>query len=383
MLTGLDVVLDQGLPELQGAQIGLITNHTAVDRHLRNIIDLLQHKDGIELAALFGPEHGLRGEAQAGAEVSGTIDQRSGLPVHSLFGESRIPTPIMMEGLDALMFDIQDVGVRFYTYVSTMMNAQHAAASAGIQFVVLDRPNPINGVHIEGNLLNPEFESFVGCHPLTVRHGLTVGELARMFAAERGWPEPIVVQMEGWKREWWFDDTGLPWVFPSPNLPTLDAVTLYPGTCLVEGVNISEGRGTTRPFELIGAPWLDPFVFAKEMENRGIPGVAFRPTYFTPTFSKHANVTCGGVHIHILDRDVMRPVEMGIHLLHVLHELDPDAFAWRDSPEGGYSLDLLLGSDRPRQMLDAGESVQRITDGWQENSRAFNERRKQFMLYNT
>lgn len=381
MLTGLDVVLENGLPELAGMRFGLITNHTGVDRHLRSIIDLLQDRDGIELAALFGPEHGVRGEAQAGAEVSGAIDQRTGLPVHSLYGETLAPTPAMMEGLDALMFDIQDAGVRFYTYVSTMINAQGAAAAAGLRFVVLDRPDPIGGTRIEGNMLDPSFESFVGAHPVPIRYGMTVGELARMVAAERGWLEPIVVPMQGWKREWWFDETGLPWVFPSPNLPTLDSVTLYPGTCLIEGVNISEGRGTTRPFELIGAPWLDPFTFAERMERRNLPGVAFRPTWFTPTFSKHANVSCGGVHIHILDREAMRPVELGIHLLHVLRDMDPDAFAWRKGREGKYALDLLLGSDRPRGMLYAGESVAQITAGWEKDASGFEERRRPYLLY--
>ena len=381
MLTGLDVVLENGLPDLAGARFGLITNHTGVDRSLRSIIDLLQERDGIELAALFGPEHGVRGEAQAGAEVSGAIDQRTGLPVHSLYGETLAPTPAMMEGLDALMFDIQDAGVRFYTYVSTMINAQGAAAAADLRFVVLDRPDPIGGTRVEGNMLDPSFESFVGAHSVPIRYGMTVGELARMVAAERGWPEPTVVTMQGWKREWWFDETGLPWVAPSPNLPTLDSAALYPGTCLIEGTNISEGRGTTQPFELIGAPWLDPFALATEMERRDLPGVAFRPTYFTPTFSKHASVSCGGVQIHILDREAMRPAELGIHLLHGLRELDPGAFAWREGREGTYSLDLLLGSDRPRHMLDEGDSVAQIIAGWEDDARAFEERRRPFLLY--
>ncbi len=381
MLTGLDVLLDEGVAELAGMRCGLITNHTGVDRNLRSIIDLLQQNDGIELVALFGPEHGVRGEAQAGAEVSGAVDQRTGLPVHSLYGETLAPTPAMMQGLDALIFDIQDAGVRFYTYVSTMINAQEAAASAGLRFVVLDRPDPIGGVRVEGNRLDPGFASFVGAHPVPIRYGMTVGELARMVAAEQGWPEPMVVPMRGWKREWWFDQTGLPWVFPSPNLPTLDAMTLYPGTCLVEGVNISEGRGTTRPFELIGAPWLDPFTFAEQMERRNLPGVAFRPTWFTPMFSKHANVSCGGVQIHILDREAMRPVELGMHLLHVLRDMVPGAFAWRTGRDGNYALDLLLGSDRPRRMLDAGDSVEQITAGWEEEARAFEDRRRPYLLY--
>jgi len=262
-----------------------------------------------------------------------------------------------------------------------MAESQEAAASAGLAFVVFDRPNPISGEHVEGGLLDPDFLSFVGCHPIPVRHGMTFGELARLFAADRGWPEPTMVPMQGWRRAWWFDETELPWVFPSPNLPTLDAVTLYPGTCLIEGTNLSEGRGTTRPFELIGAPWLDPFALATALERRQLPGVAFRPTFFTPMFSKHANVSCGGVQIHIVDREVMRPVALGMTLLEVLRELDGDAFAWRQGREGRYSIDLLLGSDQPRRRLDAGDSGAQITAGWNEEAQAFEERRQPYLLY--
>lgn len=381
MRIGLETFLSDGAPRTAGRRAGLITNHTAVDHNLRSSVDLLRASDFVELLALFAPEHGIWGDAQAGVAVNGNIDVHSGLPVHSLYGERYSPSHDTLDSLDVLIFDILDLGVRYATRLSIMANALEAAATADIDFVVFDRPNPISGEGVEGALLDPRFVSLIGCHPIPVRHGMTVGELARMFAAERGWPEPIVVPMQGWRREWWFDETGLPWVFPSPNLPTLDAVTLYPGTCLIEGVNISEGRGTTRPFELIGAPWLDPFRLAAEMKSLGLPGVTFRPTYFMPTFSKHADVTCGGVQIHICDREVMRPVELGIHLLHVLHELEPGAFTWREDREGKYSLDLLLGSDRPRRMLDAGDSVAQITAGWEEDASAFEERRRPFLLY--
>ncbi|MDP9469079.1 MAG: DUF1343 domain-containing protein [Chloroflexota bacterium] len=381
MLTGLDVFLDEGLAELAGKRVGLITNQTGVDRSLRSTIDLLQRAEGIELVALFGPEHGVRGDAQAGAKVNGAVDQRTRLPAHSLYGETQTPTPAMLAGIDSLIFDIQDAGVRFYTYLSTMAYAQEAAAAAGLAFVVLDRPNPISGTRVEGNVLDPDFQSFVGAHPIPIRHGLTFGELARLFAAERGWPDPIVVPIRGWRRNQWFDETGLPFVLPSPNLPTLDALTLYPGTCLVEGTNVSEGRGTTRPFELVGAPWLDPFLLAEELDRRNLPGVAFRPTYFTPTFSKHANVSCGGVQIHILNRDATRPVQLGVHLLHVLRDLNRDAFTWREGREGRYAIDLLLGSDHPRRALDGGGGVAEVTAGWDEEARAFEERRRPFLLY--
>lgn len=380
MLTGLDVFLDEGLPELTGKRVGLITNHTGVDRRFRNTIDLLQASKRVELVALFGPEHGVRGDLQAGAPVSEAVDARTGLPVYSLYGETKTPTPAMLDGLDALVYDIQDAGVRFYTYLSTMAYAL-GTASAGIAFVVLDRPNPISGTRVEGNVLDPAFRSFVGAHPITIRHGLTFGELAQLFAAESGWTAPIVVPMRGWRRESWFDETGLPFVLPSPNLPTLDSLTLYPGTCLIEGTNLSEGRGATRPFELVGAPWLDPFQLAEELEQRDLPGVAFRPTYFTPTFSKHANDSCGGVQIHIRDRDALRPTQLGIHLLHAFRSLNPDAFAWREGREGRYAIDLLLGSDRPRQALDGGASVAEVTIGWDEESRAFEERRRPYLIY--
>ncbi|MDP9366657.1 MAG: DUF1343 domain-containing protein [Chloroflexota bacterium] len=381
MLTGLNVFLDKGLPQLTGKRVGLITNHTGIDCRLRSTIDVLQGLESIELATLFGPEHGVRGDAQAGVEVSGAVDQHTGLPVHSLYGETQTPTPAMLEGLDALIFDIQDAGVRFYTYLSTMAYSQAAAAAAGLAFVVLDRPNPISGTRIEGNVLDPDFRSFVGAHPIPIRHGLTFGELARLFAADGGLPEPVVVPMQGWWREQWFDETGLPFVLPSPNLPTLDSLTLYPGTCLIEGTNVSEGRGTTRPFELVGAPWLDPFRLAEDLERRNLPGVAFRPTYFTPTFSKHANVSCGGVQIHIRDREAMRPVQLGVHLLHALRGLSPDAFAWREGREGQYSIDLLLGSDRPRRALDRGASVAEVTTDWDKEALEFEERRRPFLLY--
>ncbi len=381
MQTGLEVFLAEGLPGLTGKRVGLITNHTGVDSRFRGTVDLLHDDERIELAALFGPEHGVRGAAQAGVEVGGAVDERTGLPIHSLYGETRTPTAEMLAGLEVLVYDIQDPGVRYATYESTLFNAQQAAASVGLTVVVLDRPNPLTGSGVEGNVLDPAFTSFVGTHPLVTRHGLTVGELARLFAAERGWPEPVVVPLRGWRRAWWFDETGLPWVQPSPNMPTLDAATLYPGTCLIEGTTLSEGRGTTRPFELIGAPWIDPFDLAAELERRNVPGVAFRPAYFTPIFSKHAHASCGGVQVHIVDRGWMRPVELGVHLLHAVRTLRPDQFAWRQGGDGRYFVDLLFGSDRPRRALDEGAAVSEVTMGWSEDARGFEERRRPFMLY--
>jgi uncharacterized protein YbbC (DUF1343 family) len=380
LLSGLDVLFADGGQRLAGRRIGVITNQTGVDRHFRSTIDLFHGSDRIELVALFGPEHGVRGEAQAGVKVAAAIDPRTGLPVYSLYGETDRPTPDMLNGLDALIFDIQDVGVRYATYISTMAHAQEAAAEAGVAFVVLDRPNPLSGI-CEGNVLDPTLVSLVGVHPVPIRHGMTVGELARLFAADHSWPEPEVIPMQGWRRTQWFDETGLPWVQPSPNLPTLDSVMLYPGTCLLEGTNVSEGRGTTRPFEFIGAPWLDPFALSEELERRRQPGVAFRPTYFTPTFSKHAQQLCGGVHVHIIDRVALRPVQLGLHILHAVRQLNAGEFTWRIRPEGGYFIDLLLGTQRPRQALDSGADVMEVTTGWREQAKAFMERRQPMLLY--
>uniref|UniRef100_A0A831X7L7 DUF1343 domain-containing protein n=1 Tax=Thermorudis peleae TaxID=1382356 RepID=A0A831X7L7_9BACT len=378
---GLEVFLEQGLSSLEGKRAGLITNPTGTDGRLRSTIDLLYASGRVRLAALFGPEHGIRGEAQAGEPVADARDARTGLPVYSLYGQTRRPSPEMLQGLDALIFDLQDIGVRYGTYASTMAYAQEAAAEAGLLFVVFDRPNPLTGCWVEGNLLDPAFASFVGVHPIPIRHGLTAGELARLLAADRGWPEPVVVPMQGWQRELWFDQTGLPWIQPSPNLPTLDSLALYAGTCLVEGTNCSEGRGTTRPFELVGAPWIDPFELAEDLAGRGLPGVVFRPAYFTPTFSKHAGQRCGGVQIHVLDREALRPVELGIYLLDALRRQDPAVFAWRVSADGRHVVDLLLGSDRPRRALEAGAAPAEVLSGWDEEARAFRERCWPLLLY--
>jgi uncharacterized protein YbbC (DUF1343 family) len=352
--TGLEILLERGSPGLSGLACGLIANHTSIDRNLRSGIDLLHASEKIELRALFGPEHGVRGDAQAGAPIQNATDARTGLPVFSLYGETEKPTSEMLAGLDALVFDIQDVGVRYGTYLSTMIAAMEVAAENGVRFAALDRPNPIGGVAIEVPLVEEGFASFVGAYPVPIRHGMTLGELARLVASERGWPEPVVVPMEGWSRSMWFDQTGLPWVQVSPNLPTLDAVTLYAGTCLFEGTTISEGRGTTRPFEYVGAPWIDAFALVERMENAKLPGYAYRPAWFTPTFSKHAGTVCGGVQVYVLDRKIARPVAMGVQLLSAMLELSGEWFDWRIGGDGRWFIDLLYGSDRLRRTIDAG-----------------------------
>lgn len=379
--TGLDVFLQEVHPSLRGKRVGLITNPTGVHRSLQNNIDLLHADRRIRLQALFGPEHGIRGEVQAGVKVAGTLDQRTGLPVYSLYGQTRRPTVEMLNGLDALIFDLQDLGTRYSTYIGTLAYVQEVAAQANVDVIIFDRPNPITGVALEGNLLDPAFTSFVGVHTIPIRHGMTIGELGRLLAFERGWPEPTVLTMRNWQRSLWYDDTYLPYVQPSPNLPTCDALTLYPGTCLIEGTGCSEGRGTTRPFELIGAPNLDPFLLAEELNRRQLAGVSFRPTFFVPTFSKHANITCGGVQIHLLERAYMRPVEIGLHLLSVLRSIQGDAFSWTQATNGTYFIDLLFGSSMPREALEQGVAVPVIMAGWQQQLDAFAVRRQPFLLY--
>ena len=379
--SGLEVLLADGSTLLAGKRIGLVTNPTGVDGRLRSAVDLLRSNGRMQLVALFAPEHGIRGEAQAGAPIADTVDQRSGLPVHSLFGATRKPTPAALAELDAIVFDIQDVGARFATYISTLALVLEAAADVGTLAVVLDRPNPLNGVDVEGGSLAEGFASFVGMYAAPIRHGLTMGELARLFAVERGLPRPTIVAMEGWKRELWFDETGLPWVQPSPNLPTLDAVTLYPGTCLVEGTSVSEGRGTTRPFELVGAPWIDPFALAEDLGARRIPGVRFRPVYFTPTFSKHAGVSCGGVQVHVVDRLALRPVALGLHLLVALRSQDPRSFSWRQNSDGRYVIDLLYGTDRLRRSMEEGLSASDLAAASAAEIADFERRRADVLLY--
>lgn len=380
--SGLEVFLAGGGRDLDGRTIGLVTNPNGVDRTFRSGIELLHESPSVRLAALFGPEHGVRGDAQAGAHVAAGIDVRTGLPVYSLYGETRRPTQEMLAGLDAIVIDMQDLGIRYATYLSTQIEVQAAAHEAGIDVVILDRPNPLADLAREGNVLDPAFTSFVGSYPIPIRHGMTLGELGLLVAHERGWKAPIVIPAEGLGRTAWYDETGLPWILPSPNMPTLDALTLYGGTCLVEGTSLSEGRGTTRPFEFVGAPGVDAVALADDLTGRKLPGLAYRPVFFTPMFSKHAGVVCGGVQVYCTDRTAMRPVTLGIHLLHALKRRAPD-FAWvaPQSDRGQFFIDLLLGSDGPRVALDGGASPDEILAEWPGQCAGFDERRRPFLLY--
>ena len=388
--SGLDALVAERFRPLRGLRVGLVCNPTAVDRHLRHAADLLAGAPGVQLAALFGPEHGVRGDAQYMAAVGDERDRRTGLPSYSLYGSTRdslVPRPEQLAGLDALVFDIQDVGSRYYTYQATMMLCMEAAARAGLGFVVLDRPNPIGGLEWEGPRLTAGFESFCGLHDLAPRHGMTVGELARLFKVERGLDglDLEVVACRGWRRGQHGRDTGLPWVFPSPNMPTPETALVYPGMCLLEGTNLSEGRGTTRPFELFGAPWLDPGQLVEQLQTADLPGVGFRPVSFVPTFDKHCGERCHGAELFVEDRRAFRPFLTGVACVAAARALAPDRFRWRTEPyefvENVPAFDLLCGSAREREWIEAGAPLDQLPSAWASEEAAFARRRKAHLSY--
>jgi uncharacterized protein YbbC (DUF1343 family) len=383
--SGLDELLARPAV-LRKQRVGLVANPTSVTASLEHAAEAMGRARGIRLAALFGPEHGIWANAQDLIEVEDSRDPRSGLPVFSLYGPNRVPTSEMLQGIDTLVFDVQDVGSRYYTFIYTMLHCLEACSRDAKRLVVLDRPNPLGGVALDGNVLQPGFESFVGLHTLPVRHGMTVGELALLFAAERGLDADLhVVKMRGWRREMDFEDTGLPWVLPSPNMPTVDTAYVYPGGCLVEGTNLSEGRGTTRPFELVGAPWLDPWRLVQDMERERLPGVVFRPVFFTPTFQKHAGLLCGGVQLHVTDR--RRFPAFRAYLLLIAHARRQDAarFAWRDPPYEYERIqrpfDILCGTDAVRRAIEADVPLRRFEPAWKAERERFRRRRAKYLLY--
>jgi uncharacterized protein YbbC (DUF1343 family) len=367
---------------IRGRRVGLVTNHSGVDSQLRATADRL-HETDAGLVLLFGPEHGIRGDAEDGVAVDTITDPRTGVPAVSLYGERRQPSPAELDQLDILLFDIQDVGVRFYTYLYTMSLAMEACAEAGIPFVVLDRPNPIDGLTVEGNLLEaPAFASFVGLYPIPIRYGLTIGELARLFHREFAIDAELhVVDMQGWRRSMTWDQTGLPWVPPSPNMPTVDTARVYPGMCLFEGTTVSEGRGTTRPFEQIGAPFLDGFALADQLNALALPGALFRPVSFRPAFSKHVETQCRGVHVHVTQPQSFLPVRTGLHALQAVRRAGADAFAWRTNRDGIHNFDKLAGTDRLRQRLDAEADVDDLLAEWSRERQDFEERRRDYLQY--
>jgi len=405
---GVQVFLEKHLDLVKGKRVGLITNPTGTDGLLRSTIDLFLADPAIKLVALYGPEHGVRGDAQAGQYVPFYIDRKYGipeynLPVFSLYGQSlkpeagmlknidefmrsfdtketgKVPEAAMVEGIDVMIFDIQDVGTRVYTYVATMAYAMQAAAENGIEFIVLDRPNPINGADMEGPILEyPAFSSFIGLFPIPERHGMTIGELAGLFndkfLAHKA--RLTVVPMERWKREMWFDETGLPWVIPSPNMPTLDTAAVYPGLVALEGTNVSEGRGTTKPFELFGAPWIDGYELTKALNGLGLPGVRFREAWFTPSFSKFQGQLCGGCQVHVTDRDAFRPFAAALHIIKTVRDAYPGKFEFHAD-----YFDQVMGTASVRAALEGGTRVPAILENIRPGLEAFADLRKAYLLY--
>jgi uncharacterized protein YbbC (DUF1343 family) len=380
------------LASVKGLRAGAILNPTSVDPSLRHVADLL-HGAGA-LAALFGPEHGVRGDAQYLEEIDEARDPKTGVVEHSLYGRdfaSLTPRPEHLAGLDALVFDIQDVGSRYYTYLATMGLALEAAAKARLKLIVLDRPNPIGGEAVEGGVVQPGFESFVGLWPICARHGLTAGELARMLnapAAQGGFgvgAELEVIELQGWQRRDHYGDTGLPWVLPSPNMPAVETALIYPGMCLLEGTNLSEGRGTTRPFELWGAPWLDGARLASDLASEQFAGVSFRPCSFTPTWDKHKGVRCHGVQVHVTDARALDAVRLGVASIVHARAQDPARFRWRTEKyefvEDKPAIDLLTGSSAFRAGVEAGQGAGALCAAWDAERAAYLQRRAPFLLY--
>jgi len=384
---GLERLLDGPDRKLiKGQRIGLVCNPASVDSRLIHVSDRLAAGDWT-LTALFGPQHGFRSDLQENMiESPHAHDARRRVPVHSLYSETREPTAEMLADVDVLVIDLQDVGTRIYTYIYTMANCLRAARRHGIRVVVCDRPNPINGDDVEGATLDPEYESFVGQFAIPMRHGLTIGEAARVFNDHFGINAAVdVVPMDGWSRAMYYDATGLPWVLPSPNIPTLDTAIVYPGAVLFEGTLLSEGRGTTRPFELIGAPWIDGERFAEALNARRLPGVYFRPAFFEPTFHKHAKVLCGGCQVHVTDREAFEPMRVAVEMLAEFRREAPSEKLWRDPPyeyeHVKPPIDILYGSDRLRTGIDAGEDPASIVKDWRRDEEAFRELRRPFLLY--
>lgn len=379
---GLDVLLKSNKIKDIG-RVGLISHPPAILHDYTHVLDALM-QSGAHIAALFGPEHGFDASAADGASVNDQTDRRTGLPVFSLYGPNKEPSQAMLSGVDTLVFDMQDVGVRFYTFISTLFYVLRGAAAAGKSVIVLDRPNPINGRVVAGPPLESGFESFVGIAPMPLRHGLTMGELARYFNSDFGFHADLtVVPMQGWQRSMWFDETGLPWVPLSPGMPHLSTAIVYPGMCFLEGTNLSEGRGTALPFEIAGAPWLDGHTLAQSLNQLNLPGVRFRPVSFAPTFSKHSGQTCSGVQVHVTDRASFKPIQTALHLIAACRAQAPKDFSFLSSSwEGGKPhFDLLAGSASVRQGLEAERPVVDIARDWDQSLEEFAQKWQKVLLY--
>ena len=370
--------LDGSLDIFKGKRVGLITNATGVDSQLRRSVDILKEK--VNLVTLFAPEHGLRGNVVAGAAVPYETDIRTGLPIYSLHGDTRKPTAAMLKNIDVLAFDIQDIGARSYTYIYTMAYAMQSAREHNKTFVVFDRPNPVGGTIVEGGLLKSDFSSFIGLYPIPIRHGLTVGELARLFNAEFGiGARLVVIPMQGWSRRMQQAETGLPWVMTSPNIPTVDSALVYTGTGLFGGSNVSEGIGTTRPFELVGAPWLDGEKLAEKMNALRLAGVYFRPVHFTPQWGKYQGRVCSGIQIHVTDKQLFSSVTVGLRLLETIRELGGNRFKWNE-PKGNdrWMIDLYAGG---AELREGKIAMSELLARWTKEADAFRLKSAKYHLY--
>jgi uncharacterized protein YbbC (DUF1343 family) len=382
--TGVEVLMSQRYAPLRGQRVGVITNPTGILRDRRHEVDVMHDDDRIDLVAVFGPEHGFRGTAQAGGSEGFYTDPRTGLPVFDTYGKSgaELADVITRSGVDTVVYDIQDAGARFYTYIWTLYDSMVAAATAGKRFVVLDRPNAISGRRALGPVMHAGYETFVGRKPIAQQHGMTVGELARLYngqwvADDAGRRVDLeVIELQGWSRSDYFEDTGLPWVPPSPNMPTVDTAVVYPGTCMFEGTNLSEGRGTTRPFELISAPYGD-WRWRDALTELDLPGAAFRESYVNPTFSKWAGQTIGGVQVYVTDRSEFDAIRTAVAMLVTAKQLYPSGFGWREDNW----IDNLTGSDHVRTAVDAGRSTDQIVAGWQAELAHFRRLREHYLIY--
>ncbi len=384
---GIERLLTEKIGSLEGQRIGLVCNQASVLPDLSHAADVFHNHPAIELTTLFGPQHGIRGDVQYNMiETPHSEDERTGIMVYSLYSETREPTEEMLSDVDTIVVDLQDVGCRIYTFVYTMANCMRAAKKYGKRVVVCDRPNPINGREIEGNITEQEFKSFVSQFELPTRHGMTIGELAKMFNEHFGIGcELEVIEMQGWNRNMWFEETGLPFVLPSPNIPTVDTCVVFPATVHLEGTELSEGRGTTKPFELNGAPFIDPRKWVAALDAYEFPGVAFREAYFRPTFCEFAGETCGGLQMHVFNRDIFRPVIVGVAMVKTVYDMYPDHFQWR---QNAYEyvfdqnpMDVVCGTDKIRKAIESGTSLKEIEDSWETGLKDFTKARESYLMY--
>jgi uncharacterized protein YbbC (DUF1343 family) len=393
---GAELFVEKYLDLIKGKNIGIITNHSALLPDGRHIVDVLYSLPDVKIKALFGPEHGIRGDAPDGLKIDHDVDPTTKIKIFSLYGKITKPTKEMLDGIDVLIFDIQDVGVRFYTFTSTLFLTLEAAAENKIQYIVLDRPNPINGLNFDGPVIDDSLKSFVGLHSIPISHGMTVGELAKMVNNE-GWlkngvkADLRVIEMEGWERKLWYDETSLQWIKPSPNMMSMNTAVIYPGLCFIEGTNISEGRGTMYPFEYIGAPFINGDKLANELNGFKLGGVEFHSVTFTPqdislvtTDPKYEGLECHGVCIDVKNRNIYEPVKTGIYILYALKKVSPDDFKWRSPARstGKYYIDLLAGTPKIRELLNQGKNPDEIISLWQEGLDKFKNTRKKYLIYN-